>query len=197
MSIRIIGGTAKGFSLRVPSESITRPTSVLLKRRLFDYYQNLNGFYFIDLCAGSGSVGFEALSRGASAVLLIEKSNKAFKILSTNLDNFKNKFPELKNDINLEKIDFCFWFKKFKTFYHQLKDEEKKKIILFFDPPYENIMLYKKFFKEVHDISYIGIVVVEACCQKTMTGEEFILEFGKPSRNYRQGTSFLYLYDYN
>jgi 16S rRNA (guanine966-N2)-methyltransferase len=81
MSIKILGGVAKGFTLVTPSESITRPTSVLLKRRLFDFYQNLNGHYFIDLCAGSGSIGIEAASRGAYPVLLVESNPKAYKVI--------------------------------------------------------------------------------------------------------------------
>ena len=61
----------------------------------------------------------------------------------------------------------------------------------------QKIELYKAFFSFVKPENFSGIAIVEACRQKTMTEEDFIEHFGKPSRNYRQGTSFLYLYDYN
>ena len=194
MSIKILGGVARGFTLATPSESITRPTSVLLKRRLFDYYQDLSGYYFLDICAGSGSMGLEAASRGASPVMLIESNQKAFKVIQENIIKFEKKYNIQVDSI---KKEFQKWFKDFIPFYENLEIEEQTRIILFFDPPYEKIELYKAFFNFVKPENFSGIAIVEACRQKTMTEEDFIEHFGKPSRNYRQGTSFLYLYDYN
>ncbi len=197
MSIKIIGGEAKGFSLNVPHESITRPTSILLRRRLFDFYQNLQGYYFIDLCAGSGSVALEAASRGANPIHCLELNEKAFSTLKVNISNFQEKFENLEVEINYEKDDFRKWFIRFERFYKGLSDDEKKQVILYFDPPYEQIELYSSFFDCIEKINFKGIAVSEACKQKTMTQEAFSQRFGEPTRRYKQGTSFLFLYDYN
>ena len=69
--MQIIGGLAKGHGLCVPRG--IRPTSTLLKRKLFDSHQTWEAVNFIDLCAGSGSVGLEAWSRGAKSVCLVEQ----------------------------------------------------------------------------------------------------------------------------
>jgi 16S rRNA (guanine966-N2)-methyltransferase len=197
MSVKIIGGEARGFSFDVPPESITRPTSVLLKRRLFDFYQDLSGFYFIDLCSGSGSIGLEASSRGASPVTCIESSKKAFAVLENNINSFQNKFSTLNREITFEKVDVLKWMDRFGPFYQKLSSEEKERVILYFDPPYENTDLYKAFFEKVDCIDFRGVLIIEACRQKTMSLELFEASFGQPTRNYRQGTSFLFLYDYN
>jgi 16S rRNA (guanine966-N2)-methyltransferase len=195
MSLKILGGVAKGFSLDVPPENLTRPTSVLLKRRFFDSYQKLDGIYFIDLCAGSGSVGIEASSRGAAPVLCVEKSEKVFRTLKKNVDKYSLKFPD--HNIELTREDFGVWFKKFIIFYGHLELDEKERVYIFFDPPYENIELYESFFNKIKECHFKGLVIVEACRQKTLPEEEFYTSFGKPTRSFKQGTSFLYLYDYN
>ena len=195
MSINILGGLAKGFSLVTPHDSITRPTSVLLKRRLFDYFQSFNGYDFIDICAGSGSIGLEAISRGAESACFIELNPKAYKVLQLNLKEFNKKYGEF--NLKTSKLDFEKWLKQFFQDYKAYSDEKKSSFILFFDPPYEKVQLYEKFFKILKENSFSGIAVVEACRQKTMKLEEFNQKFGEPDRNYQQGTSFLYLYDYN
>lgn len=195
MSLKILGGIAQGFSFDVPPENLTRPTSVLLKRRFFDSYQHLDGVYFIDLCSGSGSVGIEASSRGAEPVLCVEKSEKVYRILKKNIAKFSLKYPDLK--IEITRDDFSLWFKKFNVFYDQLESEEKERVYIFFDPPYENIELYESFFIKIKECDFKGLAIVEACRQKTMPEEEFYTSFGKPTRSFRQGTSFLHLYDYN
>lgn len=195
MSLRILGGMAKGFTLAVPSESVTRPTSVLLKRRLFDYYQSFSGYYFIDLCAGSGSIGLEALSRNADAVLLVEKNFQAYKVLKENIKNFETRYPNL--DLNSKQVDISKFLKDFKDYYLDLDQEEKSRVMIFFDPPYEKIDLYDLIFNSLSKISFSGVLITEACRQKTMSEEDFSNAYGIPTRIYKQGTSFLYVYDYN
>ena len=58
MSIKILGGFARGQVLAVPKTDSIRPTSVMLRRRIYDFFQDLDGFYFLDICAGSGAMGF-------------------------------------------------------------------------------------------------------------------------------------------
>ena len=87
MSIKILGGFARGQILSVPKGDIIRPTSVLLKRRIFDFYQDMDEVVFVDLCAGSGAMGFEAWSRGAALVFLNETNRHVSKILQENREN--------------------------------------------------------------------------------------------------------------
>ena len=94
MSVKVLGGWAKGFSLKVPQGDQVRPTSVMLKRRVFDSVQNLEGTIFIDGCAGSGAMGIEAWSRGASEVHLLEKSPKVYRNLEENVKRLEDKYPE-------------------------------------------------------------------------------------------------------
>ncbi len=75
---RIIGGAAGGRRLVTPAGRSTRPTSDRVREGLFSALGgDLSGRSFLDLFAGSGAVGLEAASRGASAVVLVERDPKA------------------------------------------------------------------------------------------------------------------------
>jgi 16S rRNA (guanine966-N2)-methyltransferase len=86
---RIIAGTARGRRLAVPDGRTTRPTSDRAREGLFNSLDSaLGGFdevRVLDLYAGSGAVGLEALSRGASAALLVESDAVAAKVIRANL----------------------------------------------------------------------------------------------------------------
>lgn len=84
--MRVIGGSAKGVKLEaVPGES-TRPILDRIKVTLFDMLRpGLSGAKFLDLFAGSGSVGIEALSQGAASCVFIEIESKAVKVIRSNL----------------------------------------------------------------------------------------------------------------
>lgn len=195
MSVNILGGLAKGFALATPRTSLTRPTSVLLKRRLFDYFQNLSNHHFVDLCAGSGSIGLEAISRGAESLIAIENNYNVYKILQSNVKSYQKKYGQ--NNIQTQKEDIKKWLVSFFQLYATFDLQKQQSFILFFDPPYEKIGLYEDFFTLLKQENFKGLAIIEACRQKTMSQEEFIHKFGEPDRNYQQGTSFLYLYDYN
>lgn len=83
--LRIIAGTLKGRRLLAPPGLETRPLPDRIKQSLFDWLgQSCEGLAVADVCAGSGSFGFEALSRGAAAVHLIESGRHAISILQAN-----------------------------------------------------------------------------------------------------------------
>jgi len=88
---RIIAGTARGRRLAVPDGETTRPTSDRAREGLFSSLSSwhgdadLAGLRLLDPFAGSGAVGLEALSRGASAALLIETDRKAAAAIEQNL----------------------------------------------------------------------------------------------------------------
>lgn len=85
--MRIIAGIYRGRRLRTLAGSMTRPTSDRLRETLFNILTPwIDGSRFLDICAGSGAVGIEALSRGASEVTFVEKSPDACAVIEANLD---------------------------------------------------------------------------------------------------------------
>ncbi|QPK81895.1 16S rRNA (guanine(966)-N(2))-methyltransferase RsmD [Schaalia sp. ZJ405] len=84
---RIVSGSAKGRVLRVPPQG-TRPTSERVREALFsrlEHWGMIEGTRVLDLYAGTGALGLEAVSRGASDAVLVEKSPKAARILRENV----------------------------------------------------------------------------------------------------------------
>lgn len=83
---RIIAGRWRGHPLKTPSGHRTRPTADRTKEALFSSLADrLDGARFLDVCSGSGSIGLEALSRGALSVDLVESDIKALRILRENM----------------------------------------------------------------------------------------------------------------
>ena len=123
--MRIIAGQFKNHSLITPKGSTTRPTSSQLRETLFNICQNrIEDSVFLDLFAGSGAVGLEALSRGAKHSTFVENDPQAFKCIKENIEKLKVKEQAklLPGDVfvNLKKL---------------IKNGEKFSII-FADPPY-------------------------------------------------------------
>ncbi len=86
MSLSLTGGRFKGAVLRTPSgQNLTRPTSGKVRQALFNILMDrIEDSGFLDLYAGSGAVGLEALSRGSKRVSLVENHPAVFKILESN-----------------------------------------------------------------------------------------------------------------
>jgi len=84
--MRVIGGKAKGRKLRLVPGLSTRPITDRVKESLFNILRmDISGSIFLDLFAGTGSVGIEALSRGARYVRFIDLNRKAIKTIRENL----------------------------------------------------------------------------------------------------------------
>ena len=84
--MRIIAGTFRSRALQAPPGVATRPTSDRLRETLFNVLApRISGAAFLDLYAGSGAVGIEAISRGAAHVTFVERAPAALKILRANL----------------------------------------------------------------------------------------------------------------
>ena len=84
--LRIVGGEHRGRRLRFPDVAGLRPTAEKARETLFNWLQGeLHGTRVLDLFAGSGALGFEALSRGAGEVVFVEKSREAARQLTENL----------------------------------------------------------------------------------------------------------------
>ena len=94
-------GKYKGLGLFLESNSTTRPTKALVKKSFFDTMQhNLYNKVFVECFAGSGQMGFEALSLGASSAVFFEKNMGAFKNLCENISLFWQKHKNYHRDTN-------------------------------------------------------------------------------------------------
>jgi len=83
--VRIVGGSARGRTLRAVPGLLTRPTSDRVRQSLFDLLgQRCDGLWVLDLYAGTGALSFEALSRGAATATLVESAPAAAAVIERN-----------------------------------------------------------------------------------------------------------------
>ena len=128
MSIQILGGHARGHALFVPKGDETRPTTVMLRRKFFDAHQDCSDMIFIDLCAGTGAMAFEALSRGAKEVICVEKNKYVFKTLQKNAKSLEIKFDS--PQIRLESTSADIWLERFLKVYESFDQQRKENIYI-------------------------------------------------------------------
>jgi len=88
--VRIIAGTRKGHTIQAPKGLETRPTSDRVRENVFNIVAPwVEGARVLDLYAGSGAMGLEALSRGAQAVVFVEADADAVRAIERNLDKLR------------------------------------------------------------------------------------------------------------
>jgi 16S rRNA (guanine966-N2)-methyltransferase len=87
MPLRVNAGSARGVQLRTPPGAVTRPTSARLRESLFAMLEAADADFdsVLDLYAGSGALGIEALSRGAAHCLFVESNYRACRVIRDNL----------------------------------------------------------------------------------------------------------------
>lgn len=125
--MRVIGGAYRGRRLRAPHGELVRPTSDRLRETLFNILApRIEGSRFLDICAGSGAVGIEALSRGASRVTFIDRSRRACSAIEENLEAIG-----VSGQSRLINRDAVAALKR-------LAEEAAQFDIAFFDPPYSS-----------------------------------------------------------
>lgn len=128
--MRIISGAAKGRKLLSPEGMDTRPTLDRIKESIFNIIQNkIVGSTVLDVFAGTGSLGLEAVSRGAKECYLVDKGQTTFKYLKQNVDNFN--FTDRCKCFNVDS-------------YSALEEFCNKNIsfdLIFIDPPYLKDMI--------------------------------------------------------
>ena len=152
--MKIISGLLKGRRFYMPYG--IRPTSDIIRKSLFDTLgQDLEGISFLDLFAGSGAVGLEALSRGAKDVFWVEKDFRRARLIEENLMSLASPAHERKGSY-LDVIH-CDAFAAIKIFAR----EQRRFDIIFVDPPYSR-ELAKKSLKTLcgYDILQPNSVVV-------------------------------------
>ena len=85
--MRVTGGSERGRQLKVPSGSSVRPTSDKVKQALFNILgERVTGALFLDLFAGAGGIGIEALSRGAARVVFVDVSRDSLSVVKHNIE---------------------------------------------------------------------------------------------------------------
>jgi 16S rRNA (guanine966-N2)-methyltransferase len=126
--VRIIAGQYRGRVLKSPPSLQIRPTSDRLRETLFNVLApRIEGTRFLDLCAGSGAVGIEALSRGAAHSTFVDKSRKMCGLVEANLDLCG--VPEDETEVLLAEAGE--FLRR-----HIAREVESRWDIAFFDPPY-------------------------------------------------------------
>ena len=172
--VRVISGLHRGNRLAVPSGNEIRPTTDQTKEWIFNVLGNITGFNVLDLFAGTGSLGIEALSRGAEIATFVEQSGKALDLIRKNIE----KLGEGDRTI-LRKRDSL----KFLA-----ENESEKWDLIFADPPYS--------YDKTAEITSAALMALK-------NGGSFVLEapadrnsesFAQPDREKKFGGSMIYLY---
>ena len=84
--MRVVAGKHRGRRLKAPPGQSTRPTADRVREALFSILGPVDGFRVLDLFAGSGALGIEALSRGAATATFVERDRRAAEVIRANLD---------------------------------------------------------------------------------------------------------------
>jgi 16S rRNA (guanine966-N2)-methyltransferase len=125
--MRIIAGKYRGRRLKSPPSLRTRPTSDRLRETLFNIIAfRIEGARFLDLCAGSGGVGIEALSRGAEHVTFVDQSRKMCALIEANVEALNVDEGEIEI-VTAEASEFL---------RRHAKKQGQAFVMIFFDPPY-------------------------------------------------------------
>jgi len=145
--MRVITGTARGRKLKTPENREIRPTADNVKEALFNMLQfDLEGRRVLDLFAGTGQLGIEALSRGAAEAVFVDQDREAVRIVKENL-------KACGFEASVRRQDALSYLK-----------EKEKFDVIFVDPPYDS-GLYEpvlETIKSVDKLSEGGIIVCEA-----------------------------------
>ncbi len=155
--MRIIAGTRRSLPLKMIDGLETRPTTDKIKETLFNILQDeISGSYFLDLFAGSGQIGLEALSRGAAYAVFVESARKAAKCIEENI-----RFTKFDEESMLMVQDACSAI--------AMLEGKYRFDIIFMDPPYER-GLEKEALLSLSRSSIVkpdSLIIVEASLKTT------------------------------
>lgn len=150
--MRVISGSKKGLKLKAPKGLSTRPTTDRIKESLFNILSPvLRECRFLDMFAGSGGIGIEALSRGASEVFFIDRDREALKVIKDNIQ---------KADFSRQAVVLGF---DWKTALKHIENRGLKFDVIFMDPPYNSDFI-ENILDEIKNLGILnneGIVVVK------------------------------------
>jgi len=190
--MRIIAGKYRGRNLKSPPSIEVRPTSDRLRETLFNVIApRIEGARFLDLCAGSGAVGIEALSRDAAHVTFVDRARKIISLIEANLELCRI----AKDERAVIHGDAPEFLKRTATQIRNGKTEGWD--IVFFDPPYATEYLeVLNFFAAPASrlLTETGLLIVEHHHKKELPDE---LDDLRRTRILKQGDSALSFYAVN
>jgi 16S rRNA (guanine966-N2)-methyltransferase len=182
--MRIIAGKYKGRIVKFPQSDLVRPTTDRNKESIFNYLVNqidFDGIKVLDIYAGSGSLGLEALSRGAEEVHFVEKDFRVSKMLEENINSLNAK-------------ENCKIFRTEAVRFSKMKEHDQYELILA-DPPFFHFDIHKVVKNLINNnfLKEDGVLLVERSIQ---TKEKDEKEFQQ--ENFRKlGDSLIYIFDNN
>ena len=187
--MRVVAGKFKGRRLKTLKGSEVRPTADRVKESLFRIFgEQVVDADFLDLCAGTGSIGLEALSQGARSTTFIDSNYHCIRIIESNLEmcGFNRKHPH----VRLIHLDA----RKALT---RLGKRKAKFDLIYFDPPYAS-KIYESCVRQIAEgdlLSPTGLLVVEhGKVQEADWTESSILDELVLSRQERYGDTMLSFY---
>jgi 16S rRNA (guanine(966)-N(2))-methyltransferase RsmD len=135
---KIISGKYKGKTIKLPPLSTTRSSKGIVLESFFNTVQfEIIDSVFVEVFSGSGSIGLEALSRGAKEVIFMEKDSQALKILKENVNSIDSSCCEVYAGDSFENIKFII---------SKLKNENKN-AYFYIDPPFS----FREGFEDIYD----------------------------------------------
>ena len=150
--MRVIAGKYRSRVLKGPGSLKLRPTSDRLRETLFNVLGSaVEGSLFIDVFAGTGAMGIEAISRGATEAIFVESHAKAVQLVRQNLESLQIQNGEL---VHADAV----------TGLERIAQRHVVADFIFVDPPYENVEDYSRvleFLDGAHLIAPRGIVIIE------------------------------------
>ncbi len=174
--MRVITGTAKGVRLKTPEGLETRPTTERVKEAVFSIIQfEIEGSRVLDLFAGTGQMGIEALSRGAREAVFVDSRKDACLLVRENLRRSK-----LSASAQVVQADYLGYLERSGGPFD----------LVFLDPPYAEVFLENSLKKisEIDILSDRGIIICERPAEKQLAFEIPGLQRGK---DYRYGKTWI------
>ncbi len=146
--MRVITGSAKGRRLFSPADTSVRPTSDKVKEALFNIIQfDIEGRYVLDLFAGSGQLGIEAISRGASRCVFVDNSKASSSLVEQNVD--KVGFADYATILTVDA-------KKY------IRNTAERFDLIFIDPPYNEGLSASVLTDCAEHTTDTGMIIVES-----------------------------------
>lgn len=150
--MRVVSGEAKGRRLRAPRDLKIRPTADQVRQAIFDILGPVEGFRVLDLFAGTGAMGIEALSRGAAEAVFVDSGREACALVLSNLE-----LTRMRSRGEIRRADADRWLDRRKG--------EPFDLVLI-DPPYERGLAFVgRILAKVAQKGWLGpggTIVVEA-----------------------------------
>ncbi len=177
--MRVITGLARGSRLETLPGDATRPTSDKVKESLFSAIQfDIEGRKVLDLFAGSGQLGIEALSRGAASCVFVDKNLDAISVIKRNLQH--TRLYDKAQVVGTESITY-------------LARPKERFDLVFLDPPYGAELLIPALNGVAPSVNDGGIIV----CETDREDMPAVVDRFSLAKSYRYGRIYVHVYRFN